>query len=80
MFYFLRGVNIQTINHNMYMYILFVIIGVYDPEHIGLRSQSFNKVYLFQVWDPWSELCRDVYCAADDVVYRCKSDKNNVTK
>ena len=23
-----------------------------------------------QIWDPFSEVCRDVYCAADDIVYR----------
>ena len=32
------------------------------------------------VEDPLIQACRDVYCAADDVVYKCKTDKNNVTK
>ena len=24
----------------------------------------------WEVWDPFSELCREIYCASDDVVFR----------
>ena len=54
--------------------------GTDDMHMLYDASNNVHRCAMYQVWDPWSEVCRDVYCAADDVVFRCKSDKNNVTK
>jgi hypothetical protein len=42
-------------------------------------SQANHNCSQIQIWDPFSEVCRDVYCAADmDLVeYECQGEENN---
>ena len=46
---------------------------LYDASHV---THNCSHV---QIWDPFSEICRDVYCAAnmDLVEYDCQGEPNN---
>ena len=54
-----------------------------DHNHILYDASNINhNCSHIQIWDPFSEICRDVYCAADmDLVeYECQGEMSNVSR
>ena len=58
---------------------IFINYGT-ENNHILYDASGVNHhCSQIQIWDPFSEICRDVYCAADMVLaeYDCEGEPNN---